>query len=428
MIDNIVVTAYGRPAGLELGAAVSAAKADGPLQPVTVVVGSNFAGLGARRLLGSGELGPRGVANVGFVTPFRLAEMLAVGQMAGRRPLTNPILGAAVRKALTEDPMQFREVAGHHATESALAALAGELANVSEPALARIEAAGGSGASSVQFYRSIKSHIGQFHNELDVAVAAARRADLPQALEQFGHLIWYLPSRLSRPLAQLLDAVFQAASATVIVGLSGVDDADEPTWEACAAAGVKRPSFDTNAIISSVSADSIVSVTDADEEVRAVIRRVAALADKGVPLDRIGVFFATPDPYVRILEQQFAASGLPCNGPSRRSLGESVAGQTLLRALSLPADRWRRDKVMALANAGPLRYGGESVSPAAWETLSRKAGVVQGLSDWKAKLEVHQKGLSSQREVAASDEQDWRVARIDRDEAALEKLGSFSSY
>ena len=100
VISAVEHVAYGRPASDALARAVEGAKTAGPLAPVTVIVPSNFAGLTARRLLGSGELGLRGIANVAFLTPFRLAELLSADQLLGTLPLTSPVLGAAIRAVL----------------------------------------------------------------------------------------------------------------------------------------------------------------------------------------------------------------------------------------------------------------------------------------------------------------------------------------
>ena len=74
MISRVEVVAYGREATAALAGAVDSAQRGSPLAPVTVVVPSNFAGLTARRLLGSGRFGLAGLANVSFVTPLRLAD------------------------------------------------------------------------------------------------------------------------------------------------------------------------------------------------------------------------------------------------------------------------------------------------------------------------------------------------------------------
>ena len=131
VIEVIDVVRYGRPASEALVGALQRAKASGPLAPVTVIVPSNLAGLTARRLLGAGTIGHGGIVNVSFVTPFRLAELLSADRLLDSHPLTNPVLGAAVRLALADDPGPFAPVADHYATEAALAALYAELSNVS---------------------------------------------------------------------------------------------------------------------------------------------------------------------------------------------------------------------------------------------------------------------------------------------------------
>ena len=120
---------YGAPAAAALRAEISRAKGDEPLSPVTVVVSSNQVGVSTRRLLASGAAGPvcgagPGLIGVTFVTPYRLAELLGASALAaqGRRPVSTPVLGAAVRQALAAEPGAFAPVAGHPATETALVA------------------------------------------------------------------------------------------------------------------------------------------------------------------------------------------------------------------------------------------------------------------------------------------------------------------
>jgi len=405
---HVATVPYGRPASEALSAAVVAAKRSAALDPVTVIVASNFAGLAARRLLGAGTVGPGGLVNVNFVTPFRLAELLAAEQLLGQRPLTNPVLGAAVRLALELDPGPFESVRDHLATEAALASLYAELSNVSGPALERAAADGGSaGRTAVAMSRRIASPLGSFHGEADVARAAARHPDLSRALASFGQVIWYLPAPLTSPMAEFVSVVLSTAGASVIVGITQDAHADEAVWQTCERAGVVRPAATGGRrgslrIIAGESSsaqvptgDVIVSVTDADEEVRTVVRRIVELVESGIRLDRIGVFHPMPNPYVGILSQQFAAACIPANGPAPGRLTDSVAGATLLGALALPAQSWRRDRVMALVSGGPIRDADGPVFPSAWETLSRRAGVVQGLPDWRGKLASRKDALES---------------------------------
>lgn len=433
---TVEITSYGRPATEALARVVASAKGGDALAPVTVVVPSNFAGLVARRMLGSGMAASdgltNGIANVSFVTPFRLAELLAAGRLGDRRPLTNPVLGAAVRVALAEDPHHFAAVADHQATERALAQLTGELSNVSNAALDRVAGSSRTASSAIAFHRSVQARLVDFHDEAHVAQAAARRTDLASDPEQLGAIIWYLPSPMAAPLRRLMRSFQQVGRLTTIVGLTGASDADQPVRDLCAAVGVDlteaapqpRPAAPRTATLPP-HADRIVSVTDADEEVRAVVRSIVELASGGMPLDRIGVFHATPDPYVRILQQQLTAGGLPSNGPSRTRLADAVAGRALLVALDLPAERWRRDRLMALASGGPLRLDGGSVRPAVWERLTREIGVVAGLSDWHAKIAGRRRTLRAT--IDRGEAESWLVDRINRELADLDDLATFVS-
>ena len=378
---QVDVVAHGRPATEALARQVARAKADRPLAPVTVIVPSNVAGLTARRLLAAGVGGRHGVANVHFLTPFRLAELLAADLLLDHRPLTNPVLGAAVRRALATEPGPFVEVADHQATEAALAARFAELSHVSAASLDALAAGPGMAPAAVRMYRAISSHLDGFSTEDDVVRAAADRPDLADALGPYGTVVWYLPEPVTAALARLLGRVLAAApDAAAIVALTGADDADAPVLDVCARAGVGVDR--TAATWQPPVGTQITSVTDADEEVRAVVRQVAALAEAGVPLDRITVFHPSTEPYVRTLQQQLAAAGIPANGRAPARLLDRVAGRTLLAALDLPGQRWRRDRVLALLAGGPVR----NAHPAAWEVVSRQEGIVQGLDDWRRKL------------------------------------------
>src|SRR5437016_10067355 len=113
---------YGRDAAEALRARLVDVKGDEPLAPLTVVVPSNHVGVAARRLLASGVLGPTcgrgvGLVAVSFLTPYRLAELLGAPVLAstGRRPVSTPVIAAALRAALRDGPGLFEPVADHPA-------------------------------------------------------------------------------------------------------------------------------------------------------------------------------------------------------------------------------------------------------------------------------------------------------------------------
>src|SRR6266702_8171387 len=116
---------YGREGATALRTEIALAKRATALAPVTVIVPSNHIGVAARRLLASGAVGPTSDHGVGlvaasFLTPYRLAELLGAPALAatGRRPVSTPVIAAALRASLAEKPGLFRPVAEHPATEN----------------------------------------------------------------------------------------------------------------------------------------------------------------------------------------------------------------------------------------------------------------------------------------------------------------------
>ncbi len=434
VIESTQVVGYGRPATQALASAVSDAQRGNPLAPVTVIVPSNFVGLSARRVLGAGlvSVGDRvGLANVSFVTPFQLAEKVASDLLLETRPITNPVLGAAVRRVLATDPGPYAPVAEHEATEAALVALFAELSNVDAAGLQSIaELDNESATLAVEFYTKIAAHVGGFHTERDLALAAARCGDLGVRLKRFGHVVWYLPAPLSPALALFVDrALTSATSSEVIVGRSGNAEADAPVERACDAAGVSRVGVSGEAGSVPVG-DRIVSVTDAVEEVRETCSRILQLIEKGFAPERIAVFFPVPDPYVRILQQQFEAAGVPANGPDPRRVSDTVAGRTLLAALRLSEERWRRDRVMAVISGGPVRAGDGWARPGDWDVVSRDAGVIADVGDWHAKLDRRVAATREQlddmdEKATIGDVDDWRRGRLVRRLDEIDALRTF---
>lgn len=422
---EVDVVAYGRPATRALARLISAAKAGHPLDPVTVIVPSNQAGLSARRLLGGGALGSAGLANIAFVTPLRLAERLGSSELGERRPLTNPVLAAAARGVLAADPGILREVADHQATQAALVNLYAELSRALPATLVGIAGASRRGAEIVRLFEAVRARLSGHHDEDDLAAAAVRRLERdPAAGRSLGTVVWHLPERLSPAMQDLVRAVLASAPSAAVVGLTGATDADAATLACCAATGVE--------VLPSAPAEAshpqrVVSVSDPDEEARTVVREVMALASEGTDLDRIAVFFPVPDPYARTLLEQLDAAGIPHNGPGTTRLADSVVGRTLLAVLALPVLGWRRGDVMALLAGAPVRHDGHRAPSGRWDTLSRAAGVVGGLDDWRLKLRAHATSCLDERSRLEGDggASDARHRRLGDDAAAAQQLGHF---
>jgi ATP-dependent helicase/nuclease subunit B len=402
---TVVPTAYGRAASETLFAAIAQAKRDEPLAPVTIVVPTNSVGVAARRLLASGDLGAltagaRGVVGVTFLTVFRLAELLGAPRLAAarRRPVSTPVVASAVRNALADRPGIFAPVAAHPATEEALVAASRELADLDDAQLDELAAQHRRAHEVVRLHRATRTRLAEsWYDEHDLMRAAGTAiADGAPLLADLGAVVCFLPQRWSPPAARLLHALGEVCSVTVIAGLTGSARADAAVVASVERLGAKIDER-TRAAMPRATGTAVLSASDADDEVRSIVRGIVGAMREGVPLERMAVLYGTEDPYARLVHEHLALAGIAHNGATVRTLANSVLGRALLRILALPDDNFRRDDVCALFASAPMLDGqGRPVPATVWERVSRKAGVVGGVDQWRSRLDSYAAGLGTE--------------------------------
>jgi len=428
---DLTTTSYGLPAAQALHAAVRAAKASDPLRPVTIVVPSNYVGVSMRRLLASGELGPltgagAGVVGLTFVTVFRLAELLGAARLAatGRRPVSTPVIAAAIRRALATAPGMFGPVREHPSTEEAFVAIHGELAPCSDAALDAISAAGHRAAEVVRIHRLTSRALaeGWYDETALLAAAGDAVASASPVLADLGDVIVHLPQDITAASAALLTQLADRTTVHVIAGLTGDHGADRGVVGSLGRLGLEPP----GAVATVVHATEIVSVSDADEEVRTAVARVVEGARQGVPLERMAILFPTGEPYARIVHEQLAAAGVEHNGRAVRPLADRMMGRWLLDVLALPSRGYRRNDVLGLLSQAPVRTSRGYAPTTRWDRVSREAGVVGGLADWDRKLTTFAAESLARSDLYAEDldAADWRRQSAQRDAADAEDLRS----
>jgi RecB family exonuclease len=381
-VAEVEAVAYGREATEALRAAIAAAQADDRLAPVTVIVPSNLAGLSARRTLAEAS----GLANVAFDTPFGLAERLgrAAAAGAGLTPITEPVLVAAIRVELRRHAGFFGPVAEHAATESALARRYAELSRARPETRARIRLGGTPRARElVELFERVRTRLEGYADE-DALVAHALGVveALGPAVDALGSVVVHLPQPLPPALHDLVAAVVAARPTAWVVGGTGDASADAPVFETCRRWGVTVVGGPGGVR----TGTEMISASDVDEEVRAVTRRVLALAREGARLDRVAILMPAVEPYARTVDAALSAAGLAHNGPPVRRLADTIAGRTLARLVRMVDSAFARDDVMAFLASAPVRWNGNRPVPVdRWDLISRRAGVVDG-DDWVDRL------------------------------------------
>jgi ATP-dependent helicase/nuclease subunit B len=402
----VIWTAYGAAAYARLAEAVADAKRDDALASVTILVPTNICGVAARRRLAAGVGGRAGVAGISVLTVDRLAERIAAPTLvgAGRRPATGPVLAAAWRSALAADAGLFAPVAGHPATVRALVAAHRELRDADEDGLTAIANQGNPVQRElIRLHRDVVRRLHGFYDVTDLRRAAARvQRERPDP--EIGSVILFLPQDLTRDAAALVGALAATARLTVIAGSTGVSRADAAVQRTLARLGL--PSENADLSPATPAATEVRHASDADDEVRAVVREVMT-ALRSTPAHRVAVLYGSAQPYARLLAEHLGAAGLTRSGAGVRPTIERTLARLLLDLLALPAHDWRRDEVTSVIARATIRQGNGRRLPApTWERMSREAGVVAG-DDWRVRLTRYADELRAA--VPADATEAWRA-------------------
>jgi RecB family exonuclease len=424
---------FGRAAALALHDEIADAQRADAMAPVTVVVPRSTVGLAARRLLafealGGGAAHRRGLVNVRFSTLPRLAADLGANHLAlaGGSPAGAVTVAAAARSALSATGSRlFAPVRDHPATVRAVSTAYRELRDVPPEALVRLASQSQRACDVVELVGDMRRRLAGWFDDVDVAGAAVAEIerDPVASLGPLGHVIAYLPLSLPAHHLRVLDAIGTHGSLAVLVGLTGVDGADGSAralvdrFGARAAGGVDGPPPAELAALP-LTGTAVVSAPSADAEVLALLRSVMTRNEDGVPLERMAIVHGGRAPYPRLIHESLEAAGIPYNGRTVRPLAATVAGRVLLGLFELEDHGWRRDEVIAWLSTGPLLHRGRVVPAAAWDRISREAGIVSGVDGWVERLPAHveavRRRLADDPELQPGGAQEWRRGHLER--------------
>lgn len=376
----------GAAAHHRLGEVVDELKAGDPLVAVSVVVPANPAGVWARRAMGARRAGVVGVA---FGTLAELAAELAADRLDAEQsvPLADQELLALVRGELERTDGAFHSVRHHASTQRVVADAIAAFRRVPD-LTAELDGPDRAGRSLRSLARQVLA-IGErissragFHDDVDELVIAAEEVTGGRA-PALGSVVVFLPEWFGAHERALLVALAGAGvEVRVLAALTGDRRADGVIMSLAEKLGVVPPSppGDTPAVDAEV-----IEAADPETEVRHAVAWLVDRHRNGVPWDELALGYTATVPYARLVEHILDEAGVPWNGPSTTTLASTSVGRLVAAMLRLiDGDLARRDVIAALGCLAPPRREWPLSS---WDRLSRRAGVVGGIEQWRERLD-----------------------------------------
>ena len=398
-------------------------QADDRFAPVTVVVPTTYAGLYLRR-----DIGRRGLVNVRFMVLARLAELLGAQSLAasGQRPLKPLIEFAAVRRAARAAAGQLEPFRDHPSFHASLRATFRDLRYAAPDTRAHLERQGGIPGEIVRLYAHFRDLTASYYGpeELADAAADAVKSGQAKALRDFGRVIAYLPRDLTPGERRLLEALRSARVCATVLGATGDEEADEDIFASVAPRG-KCLSIPRDRAPLLRRESRLLIASDIREEVRSVVRAVAAAAHAGTPFQRTAVLYWQREPYASLIAEQFAIAEVPTAGPSAGRLAATAVGRMVKGMVELAGGDLSRDDVMRWLTSCPVKAGAAGYSPSGWDALSREAGVVAGIAQWRDRLA----GYATSREQTGEDlNEEVPEARRTRMEQSVKEARALQAF
>ena len=255
---------------------------------------------------------------------------------------------------------------------------------------------------------------------------AGRAADAVQSdasgLSRFGRILLVLAEEPAIQHLELVSALVCGPSTRVLSGATGDSGSDRLLSQI---PGLPSPSdTDCRSVIESEPGSfRLVSAPDPAGEARWIIRDVLTAARDGTPFARIGIFFDEFS-YGPRLTEAFQLNGVPVSGPSPVTLARTPGGRWILGLLAtldperpvgpehLRDSRFARDRLAAwVTGSHVIAADGSPVAGAAWDEISRRAGVVGGAESWDRRLADYAGRLRARAESSARQGEDDDASR-----------------
>ena len=436
------VTFVGDTSLAELGAAVRRVQNHDPFTRVVVIADHRDVATALRH-----HLGASGVLNVTVQTGRHLAAELAAPVLRTgltdhglpRKPLTRLLEHQAVRM-VTE--ARIREYGFQSDGVRRLrSSLATAFRRMQERPLADDDAIKPPGEMNelaetlLEEYLELVHRMGRYTAQELPAVAAGAVAARDSSHRVLPHVIYYLPRRLSEGDVILANALLEGGRCEVILGLTGEDETDEPVRELLdrLIGGVPYNSPSNSPLAQIVDGGnlSIVAAPDTDEEVRTVMRSIAA---DDAPFHRTAIIYRQDNPYSSLLRQELDSAGIPYSRTESRTLASTPSGLLILGLVDMAVELAEgqgieRDRLTDWITSTPVRYeieAGEGersrrVPGSRWAELARQARANGPPERWNERL----RALIRQEEARSVELNGELTQRFRRERQQAEELAQF---
>jgi ATP-dependent helicase/nuclease subunit B len=419
-----------------------------PLSPITVVIGGVLQRPYLQRLIADSS---PGLLNIRFSTAGELGISLGEQAMveAGRRALPAMAARGYAAEIARQTEGYFGPVAHTPGFAEATRQLVGELRQEDIP-LEELERLGPSIAESPAkaagladvYRRYLHGRADRYDGADALAVADPSVFD---GVELLVYGVWRFGWHGRRLLKELAERVSVTVFLPTAGGEPGVAHLELRDWLVSIGASVEIavPSearatalnrlhatlFRPSNAVEPDNTVQLVSAPDPLSEVREAARTCLDWARDGILFREMAITYRDAPTYRPVVEAVFTEAGIPVYLDDGPSIAERPIGRRILALIDLIDSKLRRRDVLAFLTDGWLpketreRYGDVAVSR--WESASRRAGIAEGLDQWRARLTSL---IAREREDAArEDAPEWLAARVTEAESLLRFIEDFAT-
>ena len=211
--------------------------------------------------------------------------------------------------------------------------------------------------------------------------------ETPWAQLAIGRLVVLAVATPATQYSSLWQALVKLPAATVVVGVTGDERSDAALSKA-----LEMEIPGAVSITSETPVTETVSAADTRSEVAALIQRIVAAAERGVPFNRIAVYYNNSS-YASRVRTALEMAGIPVSGQPPETLLATPVGRFANSLLEIASSDLARQTVGDWLATSAVKdpSNGTAITGTEWDRISRAARVSRGIERWNSRLERYAK-------------------------------------